>query len=78
MNRYIKIQLLKDGKPLSSILYTYKTSLDVQLGEVVQVTEKLQGVIAGFEVINNISQPEKIKEIVGQIEGGIADATTML
>jgi hypothetical protein len=68
MNRYIKIQLLIDGKPLSDKLYTYKTSLDVQLGEVVQVTEKLQGVIAGFEVINNIPQPEKIKEIVGQIK----------
>jgi hypothetical protein len=67
MNRYIKIQLLKDGKPLSNRLYTYKTSLDVQLGEVVQATEKLQGVVAGFEVIGNIAQPEKIKEIYGQI-----------
>jgi hypothetical protein len=67
MNRYIKIQLLKDGKPLSPTLYTYKTSLDVQLGEVVQATEKLQGVVAGFEVISNIEHPERIKEIVGQI-----------
>lgn len=67
MNRYIKIQLLKSGKPLSGTLYTYKTSLDVQLGEVVQVTETLQGVIAGFEVIQNIPQPERVKEIVGQI-----------
>jgi|MGYP000871434784 hypothetical protein len=68
MNRYIKVQLMKNGKPLSNRLYTYKTSLDVQLGEIVQATENLQGVIAGFEVINNIAQPEKIKEIYGQIK----------
>lgn len=68
MNRYIKIQLLKDGQPISDRLYTYKTSLNVQLGEVVQATEGLQGVVAGFEVISNIPQPEKIKEIVGQIQ----------
>ncbi len=68
MNRYIKIQLLKDGKPLSPTLYTYKTSLNVQLGEVVQATERLQGIVAGFEVISNISEPHKIKEIVGQIK----------
>jgi hypothetical protein len=67
-NRYIKVQLLKDGKPLSDRLYTYKTSLDVQLGEVVQATEKLQGVVAGFEVISNILRPEAVKEIVGQIK----------
>lgn len=67
-NRYIKVQLMKNGKPLSNRKYTYKTSLDVQLGEIVQVTENLQGVIAGFEVINNIAQPEKIKEIYGQIK----------
>ena len=68
MNRYIKVQLMKNGKLLSNRKYTYKTSLDVQLGEIVQVTENLQGVIAGFEVINNIAQPEKIKEIYGQIK----------
>jgi hypothetical protein len=67
-NRYIKVQLLKDGKPLSDRLYTYKTSLDVQLGEVVQATEKLQGVVAGCEVISNILRPEAVKEIVGQIK----------
>jgi len=66
-NRYIKVQLMKNGKLLSNHKYTYKTSLDVQLGEIVQVTENLQGVIAGFEVISNIAQPEKIKEIYGQI-----------
>ena len=66
-NRYIKVQLMKNGKPLSNRKYTYKTSLDVQLGEIVQVTENLRGVIAGFEVISNIAQPEKIKEIYGQI-----------
>jgi hypothetical protein len=58
---------MKNGKPLSNRKYTYKTSLDVQLGEIVQVTENLRGVIAGFEVISNIAQPEKIKEIYGQI-----------
>ena len=63
MNRYIKVQLLKNGVPISPRLYLYKTSLDVQLGEIIQATEKLQGVVAGFEVINNIAQPEKIKEI---------------
>lgn len=68
MNRYIKVQLIKDGKPISKTLYTYKTSLNVQLGEVIQATEKLQGVVAGFEVVSNIAQPEKIKEIVGQIK----------
>lgn len=66
MNRYIKVQFLKDGKP-SSGTYVYKTSLDVQLGEVVMITEKAKGIIAGFEVISNISQPEKIKEIFGQM-----------
>jgi hypothetical protein len=68
MNRYIKVQLLKDGKPLSDRLYTYKTSLDVQLGEIVQVTPAMQGVITGFEVISNILRPEAVKEIVGQIK----------
>lgn len=67
MNRYIKVQLLKDGKPISTTLYTYKTDLDVQLGEVIQATPFLQGVVAGFEVISNIPQPEKIKGIVGQL-----------
>jgi len=66
MNRYIKIQFLKDGVP-SKGTYVYKTSLDVQLGEVVMVTEKAKGIIAGFEVISNIPQPERIKEIFGQI-----------
>lgn len=72
MNRYIKVQLLKDGKPISPRLYTYKTDLNVQLGEIIQATPNLQGVVAGFEVISNIPQPEKIKSIVGQIkrEGG--------
>lgn len=66
-NRYIKVQFLKDGKP-SSGTYTYKTSLNVQLGETVMVTEKAKGIVAGFEVISNITQPEKIKEIFGQIK----------
>jgi len=67
MNRYIKIQLLKNNKPLSSTIYTYKTTLNVQLGEIVQATPNLQGVVVGFEVISNILQPEKVKAIVGQI-----------
>lgn len=67
MNRYIKIQFIKTGKVISSIQYTYKTSLDVQLGEIVQVTPTMQGVVTGFEVIGNIAKPEQIKEIVGQI-----------
>jgi hypothetical protein len=67
-NRYIKIQFVKSGKIVSSNQYTYKTSLDVQLGEIVQATPMMQGVVAGFEVISNIAQPEKVKEIVGQIK----------
>lgn len=66
MNRYIKIQFLKNGIP-SGGTYVYKTSLDVQLGEVVMITEKAKGIIVGFEVIYNIPQPERIKEIYGQI-----------
>ena len=66
MNRYIKILFIKNGIP-SGGTYVYKTSLDVQLGEVVMVTEKAKGIIAGFEVISNIPQPERIKEIFGQI-----------
>jgi hypothetical protein len=68
MNRYIKVKFVKSGKAISDRQYTYKTSLDVQLGEIVQVTPTMQGVITGFEVISNIPQPEKIKEIVGQIK----------
>jgi hypothetical protein len=67
-NRYIKVQFVKEGKTTSDHQYTYKTSLDVQLGEIVQVTATMQGVIAGFEVISNIPKPETIKEIVGQIK----------
>jgi len=70
MNRYIKIQLLKNGVPISPRLYLYKTSLDVQLGEIVQATEHLQGVVVGFEVISNIENPNRIVDIVGQIEKG--------
>lgn len=66
MNRYIKVQFLKSGVPVGKA-YTYKTSLDVQLGETVMVTDKIKGIIAGFEVIQNIPEPEKIKEIYGQI-----------
>jgi hypothetical protein len=73
-NRYIKVQFLKDGKP-SSGTYTYKTSLDVQLGETIMITEKCKGIIAGFEVISNIPQPEKIKEIFGQIPKDSDDNT---
>ena len=67
MNRYIKIQFLKNGIPTGGT-YVYKTSLDVQLGETVMVTEKVKGIVAGFEVISNIPKPETIKEIYGQIE----------
>jgi len=70
MNRYIKIQLLKNGVPIPPRLYLYKTSLDVQLGEIVQATEHLQGVVVGFEVISNIENPNRIVDIVGQIEKG--------
>jgi hypothetical protein len=59
---------MKHNKIISPTNYAYKTSLDVQLGEIVQVDEHLQGIITGFEVISNIPQPEKIKEIVGQIK----------
>jgi len=67
MNRYIKIQLLKNGVPISPKLYLYKTSLDVQLGEIIQASEHLQGVVVGFEVIGNIPDPTNVKGIVGQI-----------
>ena len=70
MNRYIKIQLLKNGVAISPRLYTYKTSLDVQLGEIVQATEHLKGVVVWFEVIGNIENPNRIIDIVGQIEKG--------
>jgi hypothetical protein len=68
MNRYIKIRFVKDGNYISDKTYIYKTSLDVQLGETIQATPTLQGVITGFEVISNILKPETIKEIVGQIK----------
>jgi chorismate synthase len=67
MNRYIKIQYLKSGIPTGGT-YVYKTSLDVQLGEMVMVTEKVKGIVVGFEVISNILQPERVKEIFGQIK----------
>jgi hypothetical protein len=66
MNRYIKVQLLKNGIPTGGT-YVYKTSLDVQLGERVMVTEKVKVIVVGFEVISNILQPERVKEIFGQI-----------
>lgn len=68
MNRYIKIQLLKDGKPQGKSLYTYKTSLDVQLGEVVQVNEHLQGVVVSFVPVETIPDPTNVKSIAGQIK----------
>lgn len=68
MNRYIKVQLLKNGAPISLKLYLYKTSLDVQLGEIIQANEHLQGIVAGFEVIGNIPDPTNVKSIVGQIK----------
>lgn len=70
MNRYIKVQLLKNGKPLGKSLYTYKTSLDVQLGEIVQVNEHLQGVVVSFVPVDTIPDPTNVKSIVGQIEKG--------
>lgn len=66
MNRYIKIIFLKDGKPCGGT-YVYRTSLPVEFGETVMVTEKVKGVVVGYEVISNIPQPEKVKEIFGQI-----------
>ena len=67
MNRYIKIQFIKNGIP-SGGTYVYRTSLPVQIGEMIMVTEKVKGIVAGFEVISNIPNPETIREIYGQIE----------
>ena len=66
MNRYIKIQFIKNGIP-SGGTYVYKTSLDVQLGETVMVTEKVKGIVAGFVPPALIDKPEEVKEIFGQI-----------
>ena len=76
MNRYIKIQFLKNGIPTGGT-YVYKTSLDVQLGETVMVTEKVKGIVAGFVPPALIDKPEEVKEIFGQIprEGNIHEST---
>lgn len=66
MTRYIKIRFLRDGVPTGRE-YTYKTDLDVQLGEVVMVTEKAKGIVAGFVPPALIHKPEEVKEIFGQI-----------
>lgn len=66
MTRYIKIQFLRNGQPTGRE-YTYKTDLDVQLGEIVMVTEKAKGIVTGFIPPALIDKPEEVKEIFGQI-----------
>ena len=66
MNRYIKILFIKNGIP-SGGTYVYKTSLDVQLGEIVMLTEKAKGIIIGFVPPALIEKPEEVKEIFWQI-----------
>lgn len=68
MTRYIKVQFLRNGQPTGRE-YTYKTDLDVQLGETVMLTEKAKGIIFGFVPPELVEGPEKIKEIFGQIKG---------
>jgi hypothetical protein len=72
-NRYIKVRFVKDGKYISDIQHIFKTSLDVQLGELVQATPIMQGVVAGFTTLDMIADPTNVKSIVGQIlkEGAI-------
>lgn len=68
MTRYIKVQFLRNGQPTGRE-DTYKTDLDVQLGETVMLTEKAKGIIFGFVPPELVEGPEKIKEIFGQIKG---------
>lgn len=64
--RYIKAQFLNDSGTASKP-YIYKTHLDVQIGEIVMITEKAKGIIIGFVPPALIQKPEEVKEIFGQI-----------
>jgi len=72
MNRYIKIQYLKSGIPTGGF-YTYKTTLDVQLGEIVMLSEKVKGIVVGFTTIDMIPDPTRVNAIFGQIPKEVAD-----
>lgn len=67
MTRYIKVQFLRNGQPTGRE-YTYKTDLDVQLGETVMLTENAKGIVTGFMPKEIISDVTSVKEIYGQIK----------
>lgn len=69
MTRYIKVQFLRNGQPTGRE-YTYKTDLDVQLGEIVMVTEKAKGIVTSFTPEILLSDIDKVKEIYGRIPKG--------
>lgn len=67
MTRYIKVQFLRNGQPTGRE-DTYKTDLDVQLGETVMLTENAKGIVTGFMPKEIISDVTSVKEIYGQIK----------
>lgn len=67
-NRYIKAKFIRNGVAIGNP-YTYKTDLDVQIGEVVMLTEKAKGIVFGFIPEELIENPDKIKEIFGKVKG---------
>ncbi len=65
MNCYIKVKYLSNGIK-SDKAYTFKTDFEVSLGDIVNITEKIKGVVTGYASREMIIDPNTIKSIVGK------------
>lgn len=70
----ILVKFLKHGVPTGKH-YPYKTSLEVQEGQVVMISEKVKGVVVGFAPYT-LEELEGLKEIYGlpkveEVEGNL-------
>ncbi len=65
----IKVKFLKFGKPLGRE-YTYFSSVDVVVGDTVQINTSATGVVTAVDVSENEIAPykDKVKTIIGKVE----------
>lgn len=65
--RFIRVKLFDDSGTIGNV-DTYKTDLDVQVGDTVVTHEGHRGLIIGFATMSMVINRDAVKEIVGIVK----------